>query len=54
MIGLGRAGVGSTTFNLGYGVHLVSFNNGVFIHDEADITIISYLFQAAGDGHQDS
>ena len=31
-----------------------SRNNGVFMHDMADIIIISYLFQAADGGHQDS
>ena len=51
---LGRAGVGSTTFDLGYGVLVESRDNDVFMHDEADITIISYLFQAADYGHQDS
>ena len=40
-------------FNLGYGMLVESRNNVVFMHDEADIIIISYLFQAADDGHQD-
>ena len=31
-----------------------SRNNGVLMHDEADITIISYMFQAVDDGHQDT
>ena len=41
-----------STFILGYGVSVESRDDGVFLHDEADITIISYLFQAADDGCQ--
>ena len=40
------------TFNLGCGVSVESRDNGVFLHDEADITIISYLFQTANAGGQ--
>ena len=36
------------------GIWSVSCMNNVFMHDEADITIINYLFPAADDGHQDS
>jgi hypothetical protein len=39
-----------STFNLGVGVSVESKDAGVFMHDEADITIISYLFQAADAG----
>lgn len=39
-----------STCNLGPGVSFESKDDGVFLHDEADITIISYLFQAADDG----
>ena len=38
------------TFNLGCGVAVDSIDDGVFGHDEADITIISYMLQAANDG----
>ena len=38
------------TFNLGCGVTVDSIDAGVFGHDEADITIISYTLQAADDG----
>ena len=38
------------TFNLGCGVTVDSIGDGVFGHDEADITIISYMLQAADDG----
>ena len=38
------------TFNLGCGVTVDSIDDGVFGHDEADITIISYMLQAADDG----
>ena len=38
------------TFNLGRGVTVDSIHDGVFGHDEADITIISYMLQAADDG----
>ena len=41
-----------STFNLGCGVSVESRDDGVFLHDEADITIISYLFQAADAGRQ--
>ena len=40
------------TFNLGCGVSVESRDDGVFLHDEADITIISYLFQATDVGRQ--
>ena len=39
-----------STFNLGCGVTVDSIDDGVFGHDEADITIISYILQAADDG----
>ena len=39
-------------FNLGCGVSVESRDDGVFLHDEAVITIISYLFQAADAGRQ--
>ena len=38
------------TFNLGCGVTIYSIHDGVFGHDEADITIISYMLHAADDG----
>ena len=38
-------------FNLGCEVSVESKDDGVFLHDEPDITIISYLFQAADAGH---
>ena len=38
------------TFNLGCGVTVDSIDDGVFGHDEADITIISYMLQASYDG----
>ena len=38
------------TFNLGCGVTVDRIDDGVFGHDEADITIISYMLQAADDG----
>ena len=38
------------TFNLGCGVTVDSIDDGVFGHDEDDITIISYMRQAADDG----
>ena len=41
-----------STFNMGCGVSVESRDDGVFLHDEADITIISYLFQAADAGRQ--
>ena len=41
-----------STFNLGCGVSVESRGDGVFLHDETDITIISYLFQAAVAGRQ--
>ena len=41
-----------STFNLGCGVSVESRDDGVFLHDEADITTISYLFQAADAGRQ--
>ena len=41
-----------STFNLGCGVSVESRDDGVFLHDEADITIISYLFQAADASRQ--
>ena len=40
------------TFNLGCGASVESRDDGVFLHDEADVTIISYLFQAADAGRQ--
>ena len=41
-----------STFNLGCGVSVESRDDGVFLHDEADITIISYQFQADDAGRQ--
>ena len=41
-----------STFNLGCGVSAESRDNGVFMHDEAHITIIRYLLQADDDGRQ--
>ena len=41
-----------STFNLGCGMSVESRDDGVFLHDEANITIISYLFQAADAGRQ--
>ena len=41
-----------STFNLGCGVSVESRDDGVFLHDEPDITSISYLFQAADAGRQ--
>ena len=41
-----------STFNLVCGVSVQSRDDGVFLHDEADITIISYLFQAGDAGRQ--
>ena len=41
-----------STFTLACGVSVESRDDGVFLHDEADITIISYLFQAADAGRQ--
>ena len=41
-----------STLYLGCGVSGKSTDNGVFLHDEADITLISYLFQAADAGRQ--
>ena len=38
------------TFNLECGVTVDSIDGGVFDHDEADITIISSMLQAADDG----
>ena len=38
------------TFNMGCGVTVDSIDDGVFGHDEADITIISYMLQAADGG----
>ena len=38
------------TFNMGCGVTVHSIDDGVFGHDEADITIISYMLQAADGG----
>ena len=38
------------TFNLESGVTVDSIDYGVFGHDEADITIISYMLQAVDDG----
>ena len=38
------------TFNLGCGVTIDSIDVGVFGQAEADITIISYMLQAAADG----
>ena len=40
------------TCNLGPQVSVENRDDGVFLHDEADVTIISYLFQAADDGRQ--
>ena len=39
-------------FNLGCWVSVESRDDGVFLHDEADITIISHLFHAADAGRQ--
>ena len=41
-----------STINLGCGVSVESTDDGVFLHDEADITIINYMFQAADAGRQ--
>ena len=41
-----------STFNLGCGVSIESRDDGVFLHDEANITCIRYLFQAADAGRQ--
>ena len=41
-----------STFSLGFGVSVESRDDGIFLHDEADITITSYLFQAADAGRQ--
>ena len=38
------------TFNMGCGVTVDRIDDGVFGHDEADITIISYMLQAADGG----
>ena len=38
--------------NLGPQVSVQSRDDDVFLHDEADVTIISYLIQAADDGRQ--
>ena len=38
------------TFNLGCWVTVDSIHDGVFGHDEADITNIRYMLQAADDG----
>lgn len=38
-----------STFSLGFGVTVESRDDDIFLHDEADITIISYLLQAALD-----
>ena len=38
------------TFNMGCGVTVDSIDDGVFGHDEADITIISYMLQDADGG----
>ena len=38
------------TSNLGCGLTVDSIDDGVFGHDEADITIISYMLQAADGG----
>ena len=43
-----------STFNLGCGVSVESRDDGVFLHDEPDTTIISYLFQAADACRQNS
>ncbi len=40
------------TFDLGCGVLVESKDDGGFLHDEADITIISYMLQAADEGRQ--
>ena len=42
-----------STFDLGCGVSVESRDNSIFGHDEADVTIISYMLQAASDGRQD-
>ena len=39
-----------STFDLGSDVSVESHNDGIFLHEEADVTIISYLFQAADAG----
>ena len=36
-----------STFNLGCGVSVESRDDGVFLHDDAYIIIINYLFQTA-------
>ena len=41
-----------STCNLGPQVSVESRDDGVFLHVEPDVTIISYLFQAADDGRQ--
>ena len=41
-----------STCNLGPQVSVESRDDGVFLHDEADVTIINYLFQAVDDGRQ--
>ena len=40
-----------STLNLGPGIVMDSRGDGGFRHDEADVTIISYLLQAAESGH---
>ena len=41
-----------STCNLGPQVSVEGRDDGVFVHVESDVTIISYLFQAAADGRQ--
>ena len=36
-----------STFNVGENVTMDSLNNSVFEHDEADVTMISYVLEAA-------
>ena len=41
-----------STYNFGEGVTVENPSNGVFTHDEADITMISYLLMAAESSRQ--
>ena len=41
-----------STCNLGSQVSVESRDDGVFLHVEAEVTIISYLFQATDDSRQ--
>ena len=40
-----------STFNMGTAVTIDTQDTGVFRHEEADVTIISYVVQAVGEGH---